>query len=204
MPLLLLVRHGETAWNAEQRWQGHHEEPLSPKGRDQAQALAARMAREAPAALYSSDLTRARQTAEEIARAAGMEPHYDARWREVDVGEWLGLDPSEVEARYPEGYARWLAGGTGWREGESYPEMAERALAAAREIVAAHEGAAAPIVCVTHGGVIRSLVMHVLGMQPAARRLLATGPTATVTAIDATAPTWRLGSFNDSGHLPAA
>jgi broad specificity phosphatase PhoE len=204
MPLLLLVRHGETAWNAGQRWQGHQEEPLSPTGREQARALAARMAREAPAALYSSDLTRARETAEEIAGTTGLQPHYDARWREVDVGEWLGLDPGEVEARYPEGYARWLAGGTGWRQGESYPEMAERGLAAAREVVAAHEGASAPIVCVTHGGVIRSLVMHVLGMPPAERRLLATGPTATVTAIDATEPTWRLRSFNDSGHLPAA
>ncbi len=203
MPLLLLVRHGETAWNAEQRWQGHHEEPLSPTGRDQAQALAARMVREAPAALYSSDLTRARQTAEEIARATGMEPHYDARWREVDVGEWIGLDPGEVEARYPDAYARWLAGGTGWEQGESYLEMAERGLAVAREVVAGNQGANAPVVCVTHGGVIRAIVMHVLGMPPSARRLLATGPTATVTAIDATAPAWRLRSFNDSGHLTA-
>ena len=202
MPLLLLVRHGETAWNAEQRWQGHHEEPLSPKGQAQAQALAARMAREAPAALYSSDLTRARETAEEIARATGMIPHYDARWREVDVGEWLGLDPGEVEARYPEGYARWLAGGTGWREGETYPEMAERALAAARELATRHAGASEPIVCVTHGGVIRAILMDVVGMPPASRRLLATGPTATITAIDARAPIWRLASYNDAGHLP--
>jgi broad specificity phosphatase PhoE len=65
-----------------------------------------------------------------------------------------------------------------------------------------HQGATAPVVCVTHGGVIRALVMHVLGMPPTARRLLSTGPTATVTAIDATAPVWRLRSFNDAGHLP--
>jgi broad specificity phosphatase PhoE len=79
--------------------------------------------------------------------------------------------------------------------------MAERGLAAAREVVDAHHGSSAPVVCVTHGGVIRSLVMHVLGMHPSARRLLATGPTATITAIDATAPAWRLRSFNDAGHL---
>jgi broad specificity phosphatase PhoE len=202
MPVLLLVRHGETAWNAERRWQGHHDAPLSPAGLAEAQALAARVALDRPAALYSSDLPRARETAEEIAQRAGLEPSFDARWREVDVGEWLGLTPGEVEARYPEGYARWLAGGTGWEQGESYPEMAERGMAAAREVATRHAGADAPIVCVTHGGVIRSIVMQVLGMPPAARRLLETGPTATITAIDATAPVWRLRSFNDAGHLP--
>ena len=202
MPLLLLVRHGETAWNAEQRWQGHYEEPLSPKGRLQAEALAIRVALDAPCALHSSDLPRARETAEEIARHTGLTPAYDPRWREVDVGEWVGLAPDEVEARYPEGFARWLAGGTGWRQGESYLDMAERGLEAARDIVEVHQGATAPVVCVTHGGVIRALVMHVLGMPPTARRLLSTGPTATVTAIDATAPVWRLRSFNDAGHLP--
>jgi broad specificity phosphatase PhoE len=201
MPVLLLVRHGETAWNREHRWQGHHDAPLSEVGRLEAQALAARVAADQPSALYSSDLPRARETAQEIALQTGLEPVFDARWREVDVGEWLGLAPEEVHTRYPDGYARWLAGGTGWREGESYPQMAERGLAAAREIAASHDGDPAPVVIVTHGGVIRAIVMHVLGMPPAARRLLATGPTATVTAIDATAPVWRLRSYNDAGHL---
>ncbi|MDX6618497.1 MAG: hypothetical protein QOK36_883 [Gaiellales bacterium] len=201
MPLLLLVRHGETAWNAEHRWQGHYEASLSANGRTQAEALAIRIAHEKPGALYSSDLPRARETAEQIARQTGLEPSYDQRWREVDVGEWVGLAPEEVEERHPEGFARWLSGGTGWEHGESYPQMAERGLAAAREVVVAHHGSSAPVVCVTHGGVIRSLVMHVLGMHPSARRLLATGPTATITAIDATAPAWRLRSFNDAGHL---
>jgi broad specificity phosphatase PhoE len=202
MPLLLLVRHGETAWNAEHRWQGHYDAPLSPKGRAQAAALAARLALEQPGGLYSSDLPRARETAEEIARTTGLQPAYDERWREVDVGEWVGLAPEEVKARHPEGFARWLAGGTGWEQGETYPQMAERGLAAASDVVAANLGSSAPIVCVTHGGIIRSLVMHVLGMPPPARRLLSTGPTATITAIDATAPVWRLRSFNDAGHLP--
>jgi broad specificity phosphatase PhoE len=202
MPVLLLVRHGETAWNAERRWQGHHDAPLSVAGRAEAQALAARIAASEPGALYSSDLPRARETAEEIASRTGLEPSFDARWREVDVGEWLGLAPGEVQSRDPDGYARWLAGGTGWSHGESYPEMAERGLAAVRDVVSRHEGAEAPVVCVTHGGVIRAIVMHVLGMPPAARRLLATGRTGTVTAIDATAPAWRLRSFNDAGHLP--
>jgi broad specificity phosphatase PhoE len=202
MPQLLLVRHGETAWNRAQRWQGHHGEPLSAQGRAEAAALAKRVAAARPVALYSSDLPRAMETAEEIARATRLDPTLDARWREVDVGEWLGFTPAEVQERYPDGYARWLAGGTGWREGETYPEMAERALAAAREVAERHAGATEPVVCVTHGGVIRAILMEVVGMPPASRRLLATGPTATITAIDARAPIWRLGSYNDAGHLP--
>jgi broad specificity phosphatase PhoE len=202
MPQLLLVRHGETALNRERRWQGHHNSPLNAEGRAEAQALATRLAGERPVALQSSDLPRARETADAIAGLTGIEPVVDARWREVDVGEWLGLAPDEVQARHPEGYARWLAGGTGWEQGETYPEMAERGIAAAQDVVRATLGAARPVVCVTHGGVIRSLVMHVLGMPPSARRLLSTGPTATITMIDAKLPVWRLRSFNDAGHLP--
>ena len=202
MPKLLLVRHGETAFNRERRWQGQHESPLSAEGQAEVQALASRIAAEGPGALYSSDLPRARETAAAIASVTALEPIFDARWREVDVGEWLGLTPEEVEARYPEGYARWLAGGTGWDQGESYLEMAERGMAAVREAASEHAGATHPVVCVTHGGVIRAIVIQVLGMPPEARRLLATGPTASLTEIDATAPLWRLRSFNDAGHLP--
>jgi broad specificity phosphatase PhoE len=201
MPILILARHGETAFNAERRWQGHHDAPLSPTGRAQAEALAERLVLDRPVALYSSDLPRARETAEVIAQRSGLEPAYDARWREVDVGEWLGLAPDEVQARHPEGYARWLAGGTGWEQGESYPEMAERGLAVARAVAERHADSDGPVVCVTHGGVIRAIVMHVLQMPPSGRRLLATGPTATITAIDAAAGGWRLKSFNDAGHL---
>jgi broad specificity phosphatase PhoE len=201
MPQLLLVRHGETAFNRERRWQGQHDSPLSPQGRAEAEALAARIAALNPVALYSSDLPRARETAAEIGRLTGLEPVFEPRWREVDVGEWLGLTPAEVETRYPEGYARWLAGGTGWDQGETYTEMQARALSAARGVARDHPSADAPVVCVTHGGVIRAIVMDVLGMHPSARRLLATGPTATVTEIDASVPIWRLRSYNDAGHL---
>jgi broad specificity phosphatase PhoE len=204
MPELLLVRHGETAWNAERRWQGHHGTPLSRTGRLQAEALAERVAVAAPGALYASDLPRARETAERIGARTGLAPQLEPRLREVDVGEWRGLAPHEVQAQYPEGYERWLGGGTGWLEGESYADMAERAYVFVREIVARHAGASAPIVCVTHGGVIRALVMRVLGMPAESRQLLATGPTATLTAIDARAEPWRLRSFNDAGHLPAS
>ena len=117
MPELLLVRHGETALNQERRWQGQHDASLTPRGQAEAQALAERIAAAHPVALYSSDLPRARETAAAITRLTALEPALDARWREVDVGEWLGRTPAEVEFRHPEGYARWLAGGTGWERG---------------------------------------------------------------------------------------
>ena len=158
---------------------------LTPRGRAEAQALAERIAAAHPVALYSSDLPRASETAAAIARLTALEPALDARWREVDVGEWLGLTPAEVEVRHPEGYARWLAGGTGWEQGESYLEMAARSLEAARDVASARAGATRPVVCVTHGGVIRAIVMHVLGMPPETRRLLGTGRTGTITSIDA-------------------
>ena len=87
MPILLLARHGETAFNAERRWQGHHDAPLSANGRAQAHARAEGLTLERPGALYSSDLPRARETAEAIAQRSGLVPVFDPQWREVDVGE---------------------------------------------------------------------------------------------------------------------
>ena len=145
---LLLVRHGETVLNSERRWQGQGDAPLSPAGRAEVQALAQRIAAAGPGSLYSSDLPRARETGRlpRSPGSTGLEPTLDARWREVEVGEWLGLTPEEVEARHPEGYARWLAGGTGWKQGESYLEMAARGLEAAHDVVRAHAGGTHPIV----------------------------------------------------------
>ena len=204
MPLLLLVRHGETAWNAEQRWQGHHGEPLSPAGRAQAEALAARVAaRTARRALLLRSPARARDR-EEIARRTGLEPTLDARWREVDVGEWLGLTPDEVRRRSTRtAIARWLAGGTGWREGETYPEMAERgARSCARSRRAPMPARRAPVVCVTHGGVIRAIVMHVARHAAVGTPAARDGPDGDDHRDRRQLPVWRLRSFNDAGHLP--
>src|SRR3954467_10540602 len=91
MPLLLLVRHGETAWNRTRRWQGQHDLPLTAVGDAQAVATARRLMVEKPVALYSSDLIRARRRPEVIGEACRLEPKLDAGLREVDVGSWVGL-----------------------------------------------------------------------------------------------------------------
>ena len=96
---ICLVRHGETAWNAERRLQGHIDIPLNPRGLSQAEATARSLARagERFAALYSSDLQRARQTAEAVARAHGLAATHDARLRERHYGVLQGLTFDEAE-----------------------------------------------------------------------------------------------------------
>lgn len=152
---ILLVRHGETDWNRERRWQGHADPPLNTLGREQARALALRLSHHPPAAIYSSDLERARATAEAVARVLGLPVGLDARLREVDVGEWSGLTTPEVEHLYPDGLRRRREGKTGWSSGEPYEVMGQRVLVALREI--AHRHAGGRVLVVTHGGPMQSV-----------------------------------------------
>jgi probable phosphoglycerate mutase len=152
---ILLARHGETDWNAERRWQGHSDPPLNARGLAQARALAESLAERALAAVVSSDLARARQTAEVVGERLGLDVSLDPRLREVDVGEWSGLTSAEVETRFPEGFRRRLEGGTGWELGESYEAMGVRVMAALQAIAAAHEDGR--VLVVTHGGPMRAV-----------------------------------------------
>jgi 2,3-bisphosphoglycerate-dependent phosphoglycerate mutase len=147
---LLLARHGETDWNRERRWQGHADPPLNDTGRAQALALAEELRPDQPTAVYSSDLARSLETATIVAAALGLPVETDARLREVDVGEWSGLLWSEIEARYPDGVRRRLAGETGWERGEEFGAMRERVVAALVDIASAHPGGR--VLVVTHGG----------------------------------------------------
>src|SRR5204862_3415424 len=119
---LLLARHGETDWNRDRRWQGHADRPLTERGRAQATELAERLADIALDAVYSSDLRRARETAEAVAQAQGVDLVQLAELREVSVGSWEGWTRAEAETRCREGFRRWFAEGTGWETGEPYAE----------------------------------------------------------------------------------
>jgi len=166
---LLLARHGETDWNRSLRWQGHADQPLNEHGRDQARALAETLADEPPSAVYSSDLLRARETAQIVASRLGLAVVPVRGLREVDVGSWSGLTRDEIELRFPAGYRRWRAReGHGWDDGESYEAMAERVVAALRRIAA--EQADADILVVTHGGPIRAAAAHAHGISHAEQR----------------------------------
>jgi broad specificity phosphatase PhoE len=170
---ILLARHGETDWNRQGRFQGHADPPLNETGRAQAAELAAELEGVELAAVYSSPLGRALETAQVVAAEHGLEPVAVDALREVNVGSWEGLTRAEVEARFPEQLARWLDYDQGWEDGESYEEMGRRVVAALLELAAAHEDER--ILAVTHGGPIRAAFAFADGTSHAdARRL---GPT---------------------------
>jgi probable phosphoglycerate mutase len=159
MTELLLVRHGETDWNRDERFQGHADPPLNDTGRAQARALANDLGRERIDAIYTSDLARARETAELIAEGVGVPFILEPRLREVDVGEWQGLRRPEIAERFPDGMRNWHERGHGWERGETYEQLAERVLEAVEWIVNRHPGGR--VVVVGHGGTIRVIRAHV-------------------------------------------
>ncbi len=154
MTTILLARHGETDWNREGRFQGHADPPLNETGRAQAAELAAELKNVELAAVYSSPLLRAFETAQVVAAEHRLEPVAVDALREVDVGSWEGLTRAEVETKFPKQLARWLDHDQGWENGESYEELGRRVVAALLELAAAHEGER--ILAVTHGGPIRA------------------------------------------------
>jgi 2,3-bisphosphoglycerate-dependent phosphoglycerate mutase len=150
---LILARHGETDWNRENRFQGHADPPLNTTGRQQSTALAETLAEEPIAHIYTSPLRRASETAAIVAGRLGVVVEPVEALREVDVGSWTGLTRDEIAERFPEAYARWLDGGRGWEDGESYDQLGERVLPALEELAGRHPGEV--VLVVTHGGASR-------------------------------------------------
>ena len=164
MTTIHLARHGETDWNRELRWQGHRDQPLNARGREQAHALAQSLARSNVAAVYSSDLQRAAETARIVAESLRLPVRLDPALRELDVGSWEGHTLSELEARCPEAVARWQEHGEpGWENGESHEEMATRVVATIRSIAARHDGQ--DVLVISHGGPIRALKALAAGLD---------------------------------------
>ena len=182
MTIILLARHGQSDWNAERRWQGHADRPLTEKGRTQSQTLATRLAHIELDAVYSSDLSRAADTALAVAEAQGREVIELPTLREVDVGSWSGLTRAEAQERFPEGFARWQQGFPGWEDGESYEEMTLRVIGAALDIARAHEDGR--VLVVSHGGPIRAIHSAALGLDVHTyRRLRPVEPNARLSAV---------------------
>jgi len=179
---IYLARHGESDWNAANRFQGHSDRPLTDLGREQARGLADLVAAENVEAIYASPLSRALETARIVAARTGLGVVVDEGLREVDTGSWSGLSRAEVRERYPEGFQRWITGGAGWEDGESYEEMAERVLAAVNRIAAAHPGGR--VLLVSHGGPIRAIQAASDGMAISEyRRLRPVEPNARLSAV---------------------
>jgi broad specificity phosphatase PhoE len=166
---VLLARHGESDWNVEGRFQGHVDRPLTEVGRRQAAALADQLAKAELDAVYTSDLRRAWETAAPVAERHGLPLHRLRALREVDVGSWAGLTRDEVAARFPVAYRRWLDGGAGWDDGESYERMGARVVAGVADLATRHPGGR--ILIVSHGGVVRALHAAALDVDMATLRL---------------------------------
>jgi probable phosphoglycerate mutase len=159
----LLVRHGESTWNAARRTQGQSDPPLSDRGVAQARELAGRLAGCRLAGFYASDLARARQTAEPIASAVGIEAVLEPGLREVALGEWEGRTREEIIEEYPETWERW-AREPDWDivpGGEGAAPFSQRVIATLDRLRSRHPHG--DVVCVTHGGVVQVALLHVLG-----------------------------------------
>jgi broad specificity phosphatase PhoE len=161
---LVLLRHGQTAWNASGRAQGHTDISLDDVGRAQAAAAAPYLAALRPARLWSSDLARASETAAYVAEAAGLPVDTDARLREYDVGARSGLTLAEFEASYPAEYAAWLTGNQSRLVpgAESMKQVQERILPALRDCLDALVPGQTGIV-VTHGASLKVGLFALLG-----------------------------------------
>jgi phosphoserine phosphatase len=179
---ILLARHGESDWNRDRRWQGHADRPLTDLGRDQARALADRLATTELDAVYSSDLERARETAAIVAELHRLPVRELSDLREVDVGSWSGLTRAEAEELFPEAFLRWTAGEEGWDDGETYEQLSERVVGAVLAIAARHPRDR--VLLVAHGGSIRAAHAAALGVDVHTyRRIQRVEPHATLSAV---------------------
>lgn len=162
--MIWLARHGETAYNAERRFQGQGLVPLSDRGREQARELAEQAAGHGFASLWSSPLPRARETAEIVAERLGLDIADEPRLMETDTGEWTDRTFAEVEAAYPERFGGWVAGDPAFAfpGGESFAQQQERVTAALADIRGAGP---LPALVVCHRNTIRLALEHAQGRR---------------------------------------
>ena len=201
---VLLVRHAQTAWNAEGRWQGQHDVPLSDRGREQARALARRLEGEGLALVVSSSLGRARETAEIV--SGGRAPSLDPALVEISYGAWEGVRDVDVHERWPALRGQWGAAPDAIRlpEGESLADVDARAWPAFLRWLDAAEG---DVLVVAHGGVNRVLLARVLGLPLSRFWRISQDPTAVnVIEMDAGSaaealPLARVRLLNCTAHL---
>lgn len=169
---LLLLRHGQTSWNAAGRVQGQLESELDETGHGQAAAVAPVIAALEPAALWSSDSARARQTAAYVAKETGLDPTFDARLREYHLGERQGLTHAEYAAAAPEEFATFRTGNFDVVPGgETAEQVSGRVVAALQELLGSI-GPGELAVAVSHGAAIRDSVPVLLGWPVTQRAAL--------------------------------
>jgi len=200
MTELILVRHGETAWNRERRMQGHTDTPLSELGRAQAAALGARMRNAVLSAIYSSDLSRAYDTAAAVAAHTGHEIRKDRQLRERTFGIFEGLTYDEMAQRHPEVHAKFLSRDPDYAlpGGESASQFFERSLACLDGIARRHAGET--VMVVTHGLVLDTLYRAATGL-PLHLKREAPLLNASLNTFRRADESWAMISWGDVEHL---
>jgi len=165
MTTLMLIRHGETAWNADGRFQGQCDTPLNATGRAQAAQAARALAHHQFDNIYTSDLARAAETARIIAAPHGMQPIADTRLREAFFGDWEGLTAAEIDARWPDILAAWRADALRTRPtgGETLEQVQARMLDFLQDALTRHPEGNVGII--GHGGSLRAIIAHALGID---------------------------------------
>ncbi len=198
---ILIVRHVETEWNTKGMYQGHLDSPVTALGQRQAAALAERLRDEPFTHIYSSDLPRCQSTAAAVAAVGARTLIFDARLREKNQGIFQGLTHEQAQERYPEIFQQFqqkrgefiLPGG-----GENRQQVRDRVMTALIEYVEKHHGQ--QLLVVTHGGVLSTIMRHLLGLSPDVSRpfdLL----NASLNVIWAHDDRWLIRTLGDVSHL---
>jgi glucosyl-3-phosphoglycerate phosphatase len=199
---LVVWRHGQTAWNAQRKFQGHSDIPLDATGREQAREAARYLAAMHPAAIFSSDLVRAAETGAYLGELTGLPVQLDKDLRERGGGSWEGLTDREIRERYPAEYAAWVP-----PDGEPISAVTDRAAGALVRIadsldgVDGADGAGGPLaVVISHGAAINLAISRLLGL-PERTRVLGPLGNCSWSVLGRRADRWRLLEHN-VGRLP--
>jgi broad specificity phosphatase PhoE len=203
MTMIILVRHGQTEWNRVERFRGRADVPLNETGLAQAEATGRCIAAGwQPAAVYSSPLSRAVKTAEVIAKPFSLLVHVHAGLADIDYGQWQGLTPDAVKARWPDLYQAWYNTPQAARipGGETLGELRARGMAAVNELAARHAGQA--IVLVGHTVINRAILLGVLGLGND-RFWHLKQDTGAINLFEVADGDFTLVSLNDTCHLRA-
>jgi len=197
---VIIIRHGETKWNLEGRWQGHLDSSLTMNGHNQAKAIAKNLLDQNISTLYSSDLGRALQTAEQISKSTGIKITNDCRLRERHLGIFQGLTVSEMMEKFPDEYNRFRDQGPEYivPDGESKKQCYERNILCINEIVQKHPGET--LVIVAHGGVLDSVFRYVIGIPLEAPRTFIIW-NAGMNTFSHSNGKWYLLTFGEINHL---
>jgi 2,3-bisphosphoglycerate-dependent phosphoglycerate mutase len=195
------IRHGETDWNRQARFQGQIDVPLNAAGLLQAERLAARLSGHPPAVLYASDLQRAQQTAAALARVWQLEVHPLPAFREQSFGILEGMEVAAVPVQHPDLWAHWVNHATDFAlpgGGESLRQFHDRVIEGVRQLAVAHPGRRLAVV--THGGVLDMLWRHAKSLPLEGRRDCAI-PNTGVNRLQWTGDKLEIEVWADASHL---